>query len=114
MGLTGYSLTRANKREKDAERSDEEMRLKSAKRSARVELQRTARNIRDMLETLHAWKRSPLSERKAFYQLLSGSFAKNSPQSGQTYDLRFSWSLSVCMLSVPLFTMKHVHKPRAI
>lgn len=50
MGLTGYSLTRANKREKDAERSDEEMRLKSAKRSARVELQRTARNIRDMLD----------------------------------------------------------------
>ena len=74
MGLTGYSLTRANKREKDAERSDEEMRLKSAKRSARVELQRTARNIRDMLETLHAWKRSPLSERKAFYQLLVGLF----------------------------------------
>lgn len=81
MGLTGYSLTRANKREKDAERSDEEMRLKSAKPSTNY------------------W---------------SGSFAKNSPQSGQTYDLRFSWSLSVCMLSVPLFTMKHVHKPRAI
>ena len=74
MGLTGYSLTRANKREKDAERSDEEMRLKSAKRSARVELQRAARNIRDMIETLHAWKRSPLSERKAFYQLLVGFF----------------------------------------
>jgi len=32
------------------------MRLKSAKRSARVELQRAARNIRDMIETLHAWK----------------------------------------------------------
>ena len=74
MGLTGYNLTRANKREKDAERSAEEMRLNSAKRSARVELQRAARNIRDMIESLPAWKRSPLYERKLFYQLLVGLF----------------------------------------
>lgn len=74
MGLTGYNLARANKREKDAERSAEEMRLNSAKRSSRVEPQRAARNIRNMLESLPAWKRSPLYERKLFYQLLVGLF----------------------------------------
>lgn len=30
--------------------------------------------VTDIPETLHAWKRSPLSERKAFYQLLVGLF----------------------------------------